>query len=187
MVLCSLVCTVFIACDPCAFPVRPNHLRSTESSQTIPPLYNLSGTFQLSLVLLGLVISVCSTCVSNLKVRYLPYDTNLSTLGKSLPGTKTPPPFYVILLILLVSINSYHINLAMLFHFSFDFYPLVAILFKFRRRFSRSSPFFLVFESAKIGCQPGIPPSLFTNLLRHVFSHFKESTNVGFPSVSLTF
>ena len=31
----------------------------------------------------------------------------------------------------------------MLFHFSFDFYPLVAILFKFRRRFSRTYPFFL--------------------------------------------
>ena len=149
-----LICTVFNASVPCADPVRPNHLRSTERFQTIPPYYNLSGTFQLSLILLGLFLLVCSICVSNLKVRYLPYDTNLSTLSKSLSRSKTPPPFYVILLILLVSINSYHINLAMLFHFNFDLYPLFANLFKFRRRFSRTCPFFLSLTLLTVSVSP---------------------------------
>ena len=138
-----LICTVFNASVLCADPVRPNHLRSAEITQTISYFYNLSGTFQLSLILLGLVLLVCSTCVSNLKVRYLPYDTNLSTLSKPPPGTKTQLPFYVVLLILLVSDNPCHINLAMLFHIPFDVYPHVAILLVFRRRISRSCPFLL--------------------------------------------
>ena len=117
LVLCLFVCTVFIACDPCASPMRPNHSQTSEEIFIKLPNFELSDCVQLFL-LFGLVFGFCSITLPRCKVRYVPFHANLSTLKKIPEGKTDKSLLFFTLLCLLASDNSFHTNLAFLFHIS---------------------------------------------------------------------
>ena len=137
-----LLCSVFNACVPCANPTRPNLLRSSEKLFLNFPNLTARSIFQIFLIQLGLVIFL-SLCSSHLKVRYVSFDTDLSTLRKSYIGKKDQSHLYLILSCMLISDNPSYINIAVLFHDPFDIPSFGSIFFTRRKLISRVSPFFL--------------------------------------------
>ena len=135
-----ILCTVFMhACVPCANPTRPNLLRCSERTLN----FTVSTTFQFFLIQLGLVFITFSLCSSHLKVRYVSFDTDLSTLRKSSAGKKDQSHLFLILFCLLICDIPPYITIAMLFHDPVDISSFVSIFSMRRKLISRVCPFFL--------------------------------------------
>ena len=123
-----MICSVFNACIPCANPTRPNFLRNSEKLLTNFPNFTAGTIFQIFLIQLGLGFAILSLCSSHLKVRYVSFDTDLSTLRKSFVGKKDQLHLYLILSCFLISDNPCHINIAMLSHDPVNIYPFMVSL-----------------------------------------------------------
>ena len=137
-----IICTIFNACVPCANPTRPNLLRSSERTLIHPPNFTASTTFQFFLIQLGLVFTL-SLCSSHLKVRYVTFDTDLSTLRKSSAENKDQSHLYLIIFCLLICDIPSYTTIAMLFHEPVDISSIVLIFSRRWKIFSRVCPFFL--------------------------------------------
>ena len=143
MLICLLICAVFNAPNPRAIPMRPNlqangYTYSTFpiSSDSIPPV----------LIFFALMLACCSFCCNRLNVRYVSFDTDLSTLRKPFKGRKTGTYLQLIFLGLLMNDSPYDITAALivdllLIHVPMDLYPFITELSDHRKLLYQIYPF----------------------------------------------
>ena len=89
----------------------------------------------------GLIFEICSVGVRFLKVRYVSFDIDLSTLQKSSTENRIEPHFYMILLGILLIETHYDINIAMLFNIPMNFYSLVTMMLDLMKFLTGVHPF----------------------------------------------
>ena len=143
MLICLLICAVFNASNPRATPMRPNlqangYTYSTfpTSSDSIPPV----------LIIFALMLACCSFCCNHLNVRYVSFDTDLSTLRKPFKGRKTGTYLQLIFLGLLMTDLPNDITVALivnllLIHSPMDLYPYTTALLDHQKLLSQICPY----------------------------------------------
>ena len=127
MLLCLLICTVFIACKPRAILMRPILLRANGCTYSTSRIS--SDTIPLVLITFALMLANCSFCCNHLKVRYVSFDTDLSTLRKFPIGRKLETHFYPIFVVFVMSDSPHSINIALIIHLLQDIYPTASKIF----------------------------------------------------------
>ena len=75
------------------------------------------------------------------KVRFVPFNTNLSTMRKFSVGKKIESYLFLILLGFLISDTPYDINVAMLFNIPLNLYPIATKILGLCKPLSRACPF----------------------------------------------
>ena len=123
LMLCLLVCTVFIAVPPCDIPMRPNHLRFSESSPI--NCLKVTDTFLILIFTSWVAFAGSLLFVSYIRVRYVPFNTNLSCLSKPTRASGFESFIPQALLCLLKCTSTYALNYVLIFHLPLDIYPVV--------------------------------------------------------------
>ena len=117
--------------------MRPNILHLQDSEISI----SYGDIIQLVLLMFGLIFEICSVGVRFLKVRYVSFDIDLSTLQKSTLEKRIDPHFYTILLGILLTETRYDINIAMLFNIPINFYSFVTMMLNLMKFLTGVHPF----------------------------------------------
>ena len=99
------------------------------------PQFSLKITFFMVLILFASVSRLTG------KVRFVPFNTNLSTMRKFSVGKKIESYLFLILLGFLISDTPYDINVAMLFNIPLNLYPIATKILGLCKPLSRACPF----------------------------------------------